>query len=66
VAIFLMNVEMSMCVGQAFMHGESKQYKQRLASITAEFGDSGGWMSAKFFSYCSGESFGAGLLSGMT
>src|ERR1017187_8846985 len=62
VAIFLMNAGMSMCVGQARVHGASKQYKQRLASIFELWGANGGLMSAKFFSYSASVNFGARFL----
>src|SRR6266852_7262799 len=59
VVIFLMNAGTSMCVGHAFVHGASKQNRQRVASMTACRCIIGGVMSAKFFSYCSAGSFGA-------
>src|ERR1700719_2726442 len=54
-----MNVGTSICVGQAWMHGASKQYRHRAASIAAWLGVIGGTSSAKFFSYCSAERGGA-------
>src|SRR5271154_966834 len=62
VAIFLMNAGISICVGQARVHGASKQYKQRLASIFELCGANGGLMSAKFFSYSASVNFGARFL----
>src|ERR1700685_1961138 len=59
VEIFLMNAGTSMWVGQAMVHGASKQYRQRAASTAACRDVMGGVMSAKFFSYCSDESLGA-------
>src|SRR5580700_3273068 len=61
-AIFLMNAGMSMCVGQARVHGASKQNRQRLASILALCGANGGLMSAKFLSYSASDNFGARFL----
>src|SRR6266404_2795095 len=61
-AIFLMNAGMSMCVGQARVHGASKQNRQRLASILELCGANGGLMSAKFFSYSASANFGARFL----
>src|ERR1041384_994661 len=61
-AIFLMNAGMSMCVGQARVHGASKQNRQRLASTLALWGANGGLMSAKFFSYSASDNFGARFL----
>src|SRR5271170_3445167 len=61
-AIFLMNDGMSMWVGQARMHGASKQNRQRLASIFELCGANGGLMSAKFFSYSASDNFGARFL----
>src|SRR5580704_16516115 len=61
VEIFLMKAGTSMCVGQAFVHGASKQYRQRAASTAACRGVMAGAISAKFRSYSSGESFGAVL-----
>jgi hypothetical protein len=46
-AIFLMNFGTSMCVGQACMHGASKQYRQRFASATAAVFSNGGCRSGK-------------------
>src|SRR5580698_6846194 len=51
-AIFLMKLGTSMCVGQALVHGASKQYRQRLASTSASRGPSGGWISAKLAANC--------------
>ncbi len=48
-----------MCVGQAIVQGASKQNRQRAASTAACRGVMRGEISAKFFSYCSGESLGA-------
>src|SRR3989442_15994599 len=61
-AIFLMKAGMSICVGQARVHGASKQNKQRLASTLALCGANGGLMSAKFFSYSASDNFGARFL----
>jgi hypothetical protein len=41
-----MNFGTSMCVGQAPMHGASKQYKHRSASVTAAVFSNGGCSSA--------------------
>jgi hypothetical protein len=46
-AIFLMKLGTSMCVGQAAVQGASKQFRQRVASITADCGAKGGCNSAK-------------------
>ena len=48
-----------MCVGHAIVQGASKQNRQRAASTAAWRGVMRGEISAKFFSYCSGESLGA-------
>src|SRR5664279_4584730 len=61
-AIFLMNAGMSIWVGQARVHGASKQKRQRLASTLALCGGNGGLMSAKFFSYCAFDNFDARFL----
>src|SRR4029077_12401608 len=55
----LMKPGTSIRVGQAMVHGASKQYRHRKASIAACRAFIGGVMSAKFFSYSSGVSFGA-------
>ena len=44
-AMRLMKPGTSMCVGQAAVQGASKQFRQRLASITAACGVSGGFSS---------------------
>src|SRR6202165_6016077 len=61
----LMNPGTSIRVGQAIVHGASKQYKHREASIAACRTFIGGVISAKFFSYCSGAHFGAVSRRGM-
>ena len=48
-----------MCVGQATVQGASKQKRHRAASTAAWREVIRGEISAKFFSYCSGESLGA-------
>jgi hypothetical protein len=48
VVILRMNVGMSMPVGQAMMHGASKQKRQRFASIRASCGERGGFGSTMF------------------
>ena len=47
VAIFLMKRGTSMWVGQAAVHGASKQKRQRLASTTADCESKAGWRSGK-------------------
>src|SRR5580704_16546418 len=59
VVIFFMKDGTSMWVGQATVQGASKQKRQRAASTAAWRGVMRGEISAKFFSYCSGESLGA-------
>src|SRR5580698_11085438 len=59
VEIFLMKDGTSMWVGQAKVQGASKQKRQRAASTAAWREVMRGDISAKFFSYCSGESLGA-------
>src|ERR1041385_458364 len=49
-AIFLMNAGMSMCVGQARVHGASKQNRQRLASTLALCDANGGVVVGKILS----------------
>ena len=46
-AIFLMKRGTSMCVGQAAVHGASKQYRQRFASATADCESNAGCRSGK-------------------
>src|SRR5664279_2743587 len=52
VAMRLMNPGTSMCVGQAVVHGASKQYRQRFASTSAACGWSGGFSSRKRVRSC--------------
>src|SRR5271155_1771563 len=59
VEIFFMNEGTSMWVGHAMVQGASKQKRQRAASTAAWRGLIRGEISAKFLSYCSGESLGA-------
>src|ERR1041385_5155366 len=61
-AIFLMNAGISMCVGQARVHGASKQNRQRLASTLALCEANGGLISAKFAAYSASVNFGAVFL----
>src|SRR4029077_8183552 len=63
VRICRMNCGTSISVGQALMQGASWQNRQREPSSRACAGVSGGLMSAKFFSSCSGESLAAGSLN---
>src|SRR5579871_6342370 len=51
-AIFLMKPGTSICAGQAFVQGASKQYRQRFASTTASRAPSAGWISANLASNC--------------
>src|SRR5277367_5354226 len=55
VVIFFMNEGTSMWVGHAMVQGASKQKRQRAASTAAWRGVMRGEISAKFFSYYSGE-----------